>query len=310
MKVLLLTTTFLPAYGGVEKFLATLFGDQAALHVDVLTEPGADVVPKWKLIRQPLLTGKIRPRWLQTLWQIPKLVSEQKYDVIVLGHYAPYLAGAFNARKKFGTKVVVITHGYDVLSYDTAGGFRRWWLRRHLRSANLVVANSQFTNEHLKRLGVAESRRTVLTPGAEIPIDVLSKAEARQKLQLPADSQVLLTVGRLANRKGHTLAVDAVAQLVQTFPKLHYLIVGRGSEEGSIQQRIAKHKLEAQVHVLNNVEDTSIVYAAADLFLFPSTEGGRGNVEGFGLVSVEAQMHGLPVIPATPAAFPKPWKKV
>lgn len=309
MKVLLITTTFLPAHGGVEKFLATLFGEQTKLHVDVLTEPGVDVVPKWKLIRQPLLTGNIRPRWLQTWWQLPKLVREQQYDVIVLGHYAPYLVSALRCRKMFGTKVVVITHGYDVLSYDTAGGVRRRMLRKNLPQADLVIANSQYTNQHLQRLGVPASRRTVLTPGADVPTDVHTKADAREKLQLPVDSQVLLTVGRLADRKGHTLAVDAVAQLVQNYPKLHYLVVGRGPEEENIQQRIAKHKLEQHVHVLNNVDDVHLAYAAADLFVFPSTEGGQGNVEGFGLVSVEAQMHGLPVIASNTGGIPETIEK-
>ncbi len=309
MKVLLITTTFLPAHGGVEKFLATLFGEQTRLHVDVLTEPGADVVPKWKLIRQPLLTGNIRPRWLQTWWQLPKLVREQKYDVIVLGHYAPYLVSALRCRKMFGTKVVVITHGYDVLSYDTAGGVRRSMLRKNLPQADLVIANSQYTNQHLQRLGVAVSRRTVLTPGADVPTDVHTKTDAREKLQLPADSQVLLTVGRLADRKGHTIALDAVAQLVQQFPKLHYLIVGRGPEECTIQERIDQHKLGHRIHMLNNVEDTGVVYAAADLFLFPSTEGGQGNVEGFGLVSVEAQIHGLPVIASNTGGIPETIEK-
>lgn len=305
MRVLLVTTTFLPQFGGVERFLANLFGDRKDIEVDVLTEPGADVVAGWKLIRTPLLTGKIRPRWLGTYASFKRYTEKHDYDVIVLGHYAPYLDAALHCRKKYGTKVVVITHGMDILSYETAGGLRRRMLQKNLPKADLVVANSKFTNEHLKRLGVPESRRVLLTPAADIPTNTLTKMEARRTLNLPAEAQILLTVGRLVARKGHTLAVDAVASLAQQHPNLLYLIVGRGAEEANIRARIAKYKLEQHIHLLNNVEDTDVVYTAADLFVFPSFEGKKGDVEGFGLVSVEAQAHGLPVIASNTGGIPE-----
>lgn len=305
MRVLLISTTFLPQFGGVERFLAHLFGYRKDIEVDVLTEPGADVVPGWKIIRTRLLTGRIRPRWLGTYKSFKHYTEKHDYDVIVLGHYAPYLAAALHCRKKYGTKVVVITHGMDVLSYDTAGGVRRRMLRKNLPQADVVIANSNFTSTHLKRLGVAESRRVVITPGADVPESLVAKIEARKILNLPSDAQVLLTVGRLVQRKGHVLAIDAVASLAQKYPQLHYLIVGRGTEEGNIRARIAKHKLEQRVHLVNNLEDTSLAYAAADLFVFPSFEGKRGDVEGFGLVSVEAQAHGLPVLASNTGGIPE-----
>ncbi|MEK7570469.1 MAG: glycosyltransferase, partial [Patescibacteria group bacterium] len=305
MRVLLISTTFLPQFGGVERFLANLFGQREDIHVDVLTEPGADVVAGWKMIRTPLLTGKIRPRWLGTYKSFKHYTEKHDYDLIVLGHYAPYLAAALRCRKKYGTKVVVITHGMDVLSYDTAGGVRRRMLRKNLPQADLVIANSNFTNTHLQRLGVAESRRVIITPGADLPETVVSKAEARTTLKLPQDAQLLLSVGRLVQRKGHVLAIDAFASLTEKYPNLHYLIVGRGAEEGNIRARIAKHHLEQRIHVVNNLEDTSLAYAAADLFVFPSFEGKHGDVEGFGLVSVEAQAHGLPVLASNTGGIPE-----
>lgn len=305
MRVLLVTTTFLPAYGGVERFLAHLFGNRDDIHCDVLTEPGSDVVAGWKIVRTRLLTGRIRPRWLGTYRSFKHYTEKHDYDLIILGHYAPYLAAALRCRRLNGTKVAVITHGLDVLSYDTAGGLRRRMLRRNVPRADLVIANSQFTNQHLKRLGVPESRRVVLTPGADLPQLGLTKAEARKLLNLPADAQVLLTVGRLVKRKGHLLAIDAFASLAQKYGSAHYVVVGRGAEEGNIRARIAKHKLAQRIHLLNNVENISVAYTAADLFVFPSYEGNRGDVEGFGMSSVEAQAHGLPVIASNTGGIPE-----
>lgn len=309
MKILVITTTFLPRFGGVEKFLANLF-NQPNLEVEILCEPTESVAHGWKIIRQPLLSRSfLRPRWLSTLWQIPKLVKKNQYDLIVLGHYAPYLVSALRCRKKFDTKVVVITHGMDVLNYDLVGGLRSRMLRKNLPKADLVIANSQYTNSQLKRSGVAESRRVVLTPGASSPESAISKIEAKQKFNLPPDSQVLLTVGRLVKRKGHLIAINGFMSLSQKYPNLYYLIAGRGPEEGSIRKRIEQYKLSNRIHLVNNLEDINLAYAAADLFIFPSIELANGDVEGFGLVSAEAQMHGLPVIGSNSGGIPETIEK-
>ncbi|MFA6587679.1 MAG: glycosyltransferase [Patescibacteria group bacterium] len=310
MKILLITTTFLPRFGGVENFLANLFSNHSHLDIEVLCEPTESVAHGWKIIRLPLLTHKfLRPRWLATLWQIPKLVKSNKYDLIILGHYAPYLVSALRARKKFGTPVMVITHGMDVLSYDQAGGLRRRMLRKNLPQADLAIANSQYTNNHLKRLGVAESRRAVLTPGAEIPKLGLPKFDAKKVFGLPPDSLTLLTVGRLVKRKGHEIAIDAFVALAKKYPNLNYLIVGHGPENANIQKHIEQHHQANRILLVKDLEDINLAYAASDLFIFPSVELKNGDVEGFGLVSVEAQMHGLSVIGSNSGGIPETIEK-
>jgi phosphatidyl-myo-inositol dimannoside synthase len=306
MRVLLITTTFLPRFGGVEQFLAKLFGDHQGFIVDVLTEPTESAVGGWKIIRQPLLSHKIfRPRWLQTLWSIPKLVKKANYDVIVLGHYAPYLISALRCKRRFGTKVVVITHGMDLLSYDFARGFRRRVLRRYLPKVDLVISNSKYTESIVAAIGVAQSRRVVLTPGVDLPKESLSKIECRNKLNLPIDGKVVLTIGRLVARKGHKIAIDAIQSLQAFIPDLHYVIVGQGSEEQALLEYVKVKGLSNRVHFYNNVSNTEIAYKAADIFIFPSITGAHGDVEGFGMVSVEAQVYGLPVIGTNVGGVPE-----
>jgi phosphatidylinositol alpha-1,6-mannosyltransferase len=305
MKILLVTTTFFPRFGGVEQFLAQLFGDHQKFEVDVLTEPTESPVGGWKIIRQPLLSHRFfRPRWLQTVWSIPKLVKKGGYEIIVLGHYAPYLSSALRCQRRFGTKVVVIAHGLDVLSYETAGGFRRRLLKCNLPKADLVIVNSKYTETVVASLGVAQSRRVVLTPGVEIPTILKSKQECRQILKLPADVRVALTIGRLVPRKGHKVALKAIQKLQSEMPNLHYLIVGQGSEEKTLHEFVKNVGISDRVHFYNHVQDTGIAYGASDIFVFPSTAGVRGDVEGFGMVSIEAQSYGLPVVASSVGGVP------
>ena len=200
----------------------------------------------------------------------------------------------------FCIPVVVTVHGLDitfpVFPYQQivprlVGQFRR------------VVCISKPTLDACLTRGVSASICSVIPPGVEVQPDLPDREEARQKLsQLVGKNleatKLLLTVGRLVPRKGVAAFVRRVLPtLTDRLESLYYLVVGTGSEEVAIREAIRERGLGARVYMLGHVKeaDLAFVYRAADVFVAPNVPC-AGDIEGFGLVVLEAAAMALPVV--------------
>jgi phosphatidylinositol alpha-1,6-mannosyltransferase len=108
------------------------------------------------------------------------------------------------------------------------------------------------------------------------------------------DKLHLLTVSRLDERKGHKIVIDAIKDL-----DVKYTIIGSGEHEDEIKNKIKQAEVEDKVNMEGFVEEENLAdyYQNADLFVMPSEYiEETGNFEGFGIVYLEAQSYGLPVI--------------
>ncbi len=106
---------------------------------------------------------------------------------------------------------------------------------------------------------------------------------------------MLLTIGRLVRRKG---AQWFVANVVAGLPEsVHYVIAGDGADADAVRQRVAEGGLQARVHVLGSVDDEvrEELMRGADIVVQPNIRV-PGDMEGFGLVTIEAAMRGAPVV--------------
>jgi phosphatidylinositol alpha-1,6-mannosyltransferase len=103
----------------------------------------------------------------------------------------------------------------------------------------------------------------------------------------------LLTVARLVERKGHLKVLDALAKV----PNATYHIVGDGPMLGAIQAKVNELGLGDRVTITTNAGDEQLpdIYRAADVFVMPTTKTEHDR-EGFGIVYLEAQLFGVPVI--------------
>ncbi|MBU6175812.1 MAG: glycosyltransferase family 4 protein, partial [Planctomycetes bacterium] len=108
---------------------------------------------------------------------------------------------------------------------------------------------------------------------------------------------VILTAGRLQKRKGHDVMLRAVAGLKERHPQLYYIIVGDGEERKSLEQMISAMDLSDHVHLAGEVDEEGLrnYYLWSDLFVLPNRTIGK-DVEGFGMVLLEAQACSKPVI--------------
>lgn len=190
----------------------------------------------------------------------------------------------------------LLTLGLDV-SYPNP--WYRRALRHNLRRTSHVVALSDAGAARLEDLGMDVAAVSVVTPGIdppEAPVDRrLARDRLLRRLSLDDEAFVVALVGRLIRRKGTTWFVDQVVPRLP--PHVHCVIAGDGPERDGIEAAIAHRALDRRVTMLGRIDDRTRddVYGGSDLIVMPNVAV-DGDLEGFGLVAVEATFAGCPVV--------------
>lgn len=293
----LITLDYPPEHGGVARYLGELVrasnGGIGAVVVEqnhTLSGPG-QVIP-----RELFWHGW--PRWLPMV-RVCLEAGRKKQDqrtrpMLLISHVLPVGTAACIALWLGGAPYAVICHGLDVRL-----AARNAWKRRLFRwvceEARVVVVNSQSTAEDVRKL-VPGMTPLVLTPGVR-PDALLDRATARKRLGISDDEEVVLCVARLVPRKGIDLLFEAAEQL-RDRERVRIVVVGDGSERAHLEQ-LAEH-LKHPVTFVTDADDDILGawYDAADVFCLPTRDDGV-DVEGFGIVYLEAGAHGLPVVAST-----------
>lgn len=278
------------------------------------TRTGADVqviapAPRKGTPTPPSRTRELRVRhsrpWRE--WESYRALRDRTCrGPVICGLWYPdgLLAQVAGARPR-----VILAHGFELM--PTKARWRRKIWRRMLRcvceSADLVIANSEYT------------RKLVLerAPGAKvlaIPLAVDCRRfspgdaqEAKRRFGV-ANKVVLSTVSRLDAYKGHDVVLRAIAASSErSRGNFVYLIAGKGPHQGELERQVTELGLAEQVRFLGFVpeDDLPDLYRASDLFLLCSREvAERQEVEGFGLVFLEAQACGTPAIGTRTGGIP------
>lgn len=202
-------------------------------------------------------------------------------------------------KKLFGVPVVVSVHGLDI---TFPLGVYQWLIPRLLRDLDRLVCNSEATRSVCVARDIPAEKCDVIPPGVTLS-SIIPRRDARRWLvqelgQELRRSWVLLTVGRLVPRKGVAWFVDFVLPRVRRAGlEVCYLVVGSGSDERRVRAIVDRRDMEGDVHLLGQVSNDALdrLYAAADLFIMPNLPI-PGDMEGFGLVALEAAAHGVPVL--------------
>ncbi|HEX9664467.1 MAG TPA: glycosyltransferase family 4 protein [Patescibacteria group bacterium] len=178
-------------------------------------------------------------------------------------------------------------------------GRKKYLLKKILDNADRIVTVSQFNVEQLKKININPERIFLIPPGLTPPEAVTEEKlnDLRQRFQL-ADKKKLLTIGRLVARKGHDQVVRALPAVLKKIPNLVYIIAGDGDYRQDLERLVSQNNLENQVIFTGRVSETdkSALYDLADVFIMPSRQIDDFDVEGFGIVFLEAGHYGKPVI--------------
>jgi phosphatidylinositol alpha-1,6-mannosyltransferase len=168
-----------------------------------------------------------------------------------------------------------------------------------LRGARLLIANSRSTERMLRDLwSVPADQVRVLNPGVDVGRFMPAAADPDVRARLGwRDRSVILTVGRLQKRKGHDRMISAMREILKTHPSALYAIVGDGEELPFLRKLVDEHGLAGNVQFLGELCDEDLIrcYQQCDLFVLPNRQVGK-DVEGFGMVLLEAQACAKPVV--------------
>ncbi len=312
MRITLLADSYLPHAGGSRFFYHNLFRRLAGLghQVTVLTGrvegwkefDGREQTPNLRIERRfdPLPGHSYRdlPRVVRPMLQSIAAVLRRRPDVLHCGDLYPSGITGVLLKRLLRIPLVAYCHGEDITLTDQ----RRFQPRlRNLiyRTADMVVANGEFAVENLRRIGIPESKVVKITPGLDPTTFFPAEPDPslRERYGLPADELVVVTVARLASRKGHLRVLQALAALRGETPTVRYLIAGRGPMEAELRAAAADLGLAGRVVFAGYVPDDRLNahYALADVAAMPNTAE-AGDVEGFGMVFLEANAAGKPVI--------------
>ncbi len=217
--------------------------------------------------------------------------ARHKPKAIICGHihFSPL---ARLLKRFFGIPYWIICYGAE--SWGVTNNAQQ----KALREADRIISISEYTKDILLEEQELEESRISLLPCTfeEQRFSIGEKSKSLlSRFRLSEDQPILLTVNRLEAQeihKSYDVILEALPKLLADFPNLKYIIVGRGSDQGRIEQLIAEKKLKEHVILTGFVPDEELTafYQLCDLFVMPS------KLEGFGIVFLEAMACGKPTL--------------
>jgi phosphatidylinositol alpha-1,6-mannosyltransferase len=317
-RLTLLTQIFPPESGGSGRWFWEAYRrlDPARVQIVAGNYPGADefdCTHELRIHRRPLAfaeTGTLSLAGMRNYWRVVRelraIHRQSPFEMLHCGRCITEGWVGWLFRRLTGVPYLCYVHGEDVnvsLAPGATGVMtsrqHRWMAKRVLRDAALLIANSENSRRVLETYwNVAPDRIRVVHPGVDVEKFVpAERSDAVRERFGWTDRTVVLTVGRLQRRKGHDMMLQALAALRMKHPELLYVVAGRGEELESLRQLARSLGVENTVQFRTDADDDELVslYQQCDLFVLPNRAVGS-DIEGFGMVLVEAQACGKPVI--------------
>lgn len=304
-RTLWVTNDFPPRSGGIEQMLAHLVAELPPEDTRVLASP-------WPGDRQhdarlPYRVDRVHRRPLLPtpglLRTVRAAAAEHRAEVVVFGSAWPLAELAAH----LDVPTLGITHGREA-------GMARWGLApamtRLARGCTAMTVLSDYTAERLEPLLRRWTRVHRLHGGVDVDAFTpeVDGAGVRARHGLGADQPVVVCVSRLVPRKGQDVLVDVWPVVRAAVPDAHLLLVGTGPLERRLRAKVAELGLEQAVTLTGEVawDELPAHYRAGDVFAMPCRTRLAGtDVEGLGLVYLEAQACGVPVIAGRSGGAPE-----
>ncbi|MCZ2813018.1 glycosyltransferase family 4 protein [Modestobacter sp. VKM Ac-2979] len=308
-RTLVVTNDFPPRQGGIQTFVAALLATRPPESLVVLASdhPGSaahDAALPYPVVRAP--TGMLlpTPRVARTA---ARLAREHGCRTAFFGAAAPLGLLAPALRRAGVERLVGATHGHETgwVALPAA----RQLLQRIAGGLDVLTYISEYTHGRLAPALGDRTELAQLSPGVDVDrfTPDAEGALVRERYGL-GDDPVVVCVSRLVPRKGQDLLVEGWAQVLARHPRAKLLLVGGGPLEPALRRAVSARGLTGSVVLTGGVApaDLPAHYAAGDVFAMPCrTRRGGLDVEGLGMVFLEAAACGRPVVAGTSGGAPE-----
>ena len=257
-----------------------------------------------KIIRDRAKILLPTPRISHSLSRVIKVLE---IDVVAFGAAAPLAFMSAALRRAGAKRVIALTHGHEV-----------WWakvfpfsliMRRIGSTTDVLTYLGEFTRSAISRSLTprAASAMVKIAPGIDTehfsPVD---STQLKSSLGL-SGKRIIISVGRLVHRKGQDKLIESMPAIVQEIPNAHLLLVGEGPYRDYLTKLVRKHHLEDFVTFIGRIQFAQLpsYICLGEIFAMPSRTRFAGlEVEGLGIVYLEASACGLPVIAGASGGAP------
>lgn len=225
------------------------------------------------------------------------------YDLIHAHWIVPN--GVLAAAASGSIPLAIGLHGSDVFLAERPGVRRAagWALRR----TRLLTGCSPELVDRVRALGFPEERSRVIPYGVDVSAfspDPARRRLWRERLGIPLEAPLLLSVGRMATKKGFHVLMEALPDLLASNPQAHVVLAGGGDLLPAFQAEAERYP--GRVHLPGPVLRDVLpdLYRMADVFVLPAVHDSKGNVDGLPNVILEAMASGLPVVASGISGIP------
>ena len=303
--VLFVTNDFGPRAGGIETFIIGLIERRPVGQTIVYTSAqanseqyDADWLAQYgvRVIRD---RSKILLPTPRVAFHLKKIIRKEGITTAAFGAAAPLGLLSAGMKRAGVVRTVALTHGHEV-----------WWakvfpfnllLRRIGSTVDVLTFLGEFTRSAISKGLTAKAQASMvkIAPGIDVEHFIPTDATVLRNSLGLSDKKVIVSVGRLVHRKGQDHLIEAMPEILKSIPQAHLLLVGEGPYREHLQTLVKKHNLEASVTFIGRIQykDLPTYICVGDIFAMPSRSRLMGlEVEGLGIVYLEASSCGLPVL--------------
>ncbi|WP_179956887.1 glycosyltransferase family 4 protein [Amycolatopsis anabasis] len=310
LRTLLVTNDFPPRPGGIQNYLNSLAAQLPADDLVVYAPSWEahrrfDAEVPFEVVRHPTSLMLPAP---DVLRRAKEIMRARGCEAVWFGAAAPLALLGHALRSSGARRIVASTHGHEV-GWSMLPAARQA-LRRIGDTTDVVTYVSKYTRNRFSAAFGPMAGLEYLPSGVDTELfrpDPAAREEIRARHGL-ADRPTVVCVSRLVPRKGQDQLVRAFPALRERIPDAALLLVGGGPYRKRLTELVGELELERDVVITGSVPWSELPahYAAGDVFAMPARTRGKGlDVEGLGLVYLEASATGLPVVAGRSGGAPE-----